>query len=122
MERKQIIVIICAVLSLIIFSTISIVIIKNIHKENKTFTQWCRYISVFCYTIFLWWVLCFLLGYTINIPHMLIGLFLCISGFSVGITAIERIKNSDSTFLDAKLMALSIGILSIIIGLILLLS
>jgi len=80
MERNQIIVIILNAISLMVFIPTSIIVIKKyLRKKKFSIIQLSAVITVSSYTVFLLWMLFFLLGYTIKIPVIFIGMFLCIS-------------------------------------------
>lgn len=93
MERNQIIVIILNAISLMVFIPTSIIVIKKyLRKKKFSIIQLSAVITVSSYTVFLLWMLFFLLGYTIKIPVIFIGMFLCISGISSIVFSIEQLK------------------------------
>lgn len=118
MERNQVIVIILDVISLIIFiPTFIIVFKKNLRKNKFSIVLLSETIIVFSYIVFLLWMLFFFLGYTIKIPLIFIGMFLCISGISSIIFSIKQLKKKeDLLFLNSKLFIFILGIILIIVG------
>ena len=125
MSRENVALLVLYILMLIVCIPICIYKTKKIYKaEKRTFVQICNYIAILCLIPWFLWMIIYLLEYTIEIPNKLIGVYLCVFGFTITVSFKARFRKFSiyDSSLPGIYSGFIIGVTVLVSGVILLFS